>query len=61
MLGISDTKVGRFFPHRVVGAWNSLPEEVVETHTITMFYRHLDKHLNRHGIEGYDPNMSNWD
>ena len=44
-----------FFTQRVVGAWNSLPGEVVETDTIVSFKGRLDKYMNRMGIEGYDP------
>ena len=41
------------FLHRVVGAWNSLPGEVVEADTVVTFKGHLDKYMNRMGIEGY--------
>jgi len=40
---------------RVVGAWNPLPGEVVEADTIMTFKRHLDKYMNRMGIEEYGP------
>ena len=43
------------FTQRVVGAWNSLPGEVVEADTIVTFKGHLDKYMNRMGIEGYGP------
>ena len=46
---------GRFFTQRVVGAWNSLPGEVVEADTVVSFKGHLDKYMNRLGIEGYGP------
>jgi len=44
---------GMFFTQRVVGAWNSLPGEVVEADTIVTFKGRLDKYMNRMGIEGY--------
>jgi len=37
----------------VVGAWNSLSVEVVEADAIETFMGHLDKYMNRMGIEGY--------
>ena len=46
---------GRFFTQRVVGAWNSLPGEVVEADMIVSFKGWLDKYRNRMGIEGYGP------
>ena len=48
---------GKFFTQRVVGAWNSLPGEVVEADTIVSFKGRLDKYMNRMGIEGYGPRM----
>jgi len=39
----------------VVGAWNSLPREVVEADTIVTFTGRFDKYMNRMGIEGYGP------
>ena len=39
----------------MVGAWNSLPGEVVEADTIVTFKGCLDKYMNRMGIEGYGP------
>ena len=46
---------GRCFTQRVVGAWNSLPGEVVEADMIVTFKGRLDKYMNRMGIEGYGP------
>ena len=46
---------GKFFTQRVVGAWNSLPGEVVEVDTMVTFKGCLDKYINRMGIEGYGP------
>ena len=43
------------FLHRVVGAWNSLPGEVVEADTVVTFKGSLDKYMNEMGIEGYGP------
>ena len=45
---------GRFFTH-IVGAWNSLPGEIVEADMVVTFKGHLDKYMNRMGIEGYGP------
>ena len=33
---------GKFFMQRVVGAWNALPEVVMEAGTLATFKRHLD-------------------
>ena len=44
-----------FLTQRVISAWNALPEELVEADTIAMFKRHLDRYVNRQGIEGYGP------
>eukprot|EP00061_Rhincodon_typus_P008438 g31039.t1 len=38
---------------RVVNPWNVLPEEVVEAGTIAAFTKHLDKYMNRKGMEEY--------
>ena len=38
-----------------MGAWNSLPGEIVEVDTIVTFKGHLHKYMNRMGIEGYGP------
>ena len=46
---------GKFFMQRMVGAWNALPEEVVETGTLATFKRHLDGYMNSEGIEVYGP------
>jgi len=45
----------RFFTQRVVNVWNVLPDKVVEADSRTMFKRHLDRYMNRLGIEGYGP------
>ncbi len=45
----------KFFTQRVVGAWNSLPVEVVEADVIETLKGRLDKYMNRMGIEGYGP------
>ena len=44
-----------FFTHSVVGAWNSLPGEVVEADALVIFKGRLDKYMNEMGIEGYGP------
>ena len=46
---------GRFFTQRVVNAWNTLPEEVVEADSVTTFKKHLDRYVNRQKIEGHGP------
>ena len=46
---------GMFFTQRVVGAWNLLPGEIVETDMIVSLKGHLDKYMNRMGIEGDGP------
>ena len=46
---------GRFFTQRMMGAWNALPEEVIEAGTLATIKRHLDGYMNREGIEGYGP------
>eukprot|EP00061_Rhincodon_typus_P018985 g48396.t1 len=38
---------------KVESAWNVLPEEVEEADTIATLKNHLDKYVNRKGIEGY--------
>ena len=45
----------KVFKQRMVGAWNVLPENVVEGGTLATFKRHLDGYMNREGIEGYGP------
>eukprot|EP00061_Rhincodon_typus_P005717 g25572.t1 len=40
----------------MVGAWNTLPEEVVETRMLATFKRCLDGYMNRGGLEGSRPN-----
>eukprot|EP00061_Rhincodon_typus_P010102 g34130.t1 len=44
---------GKFFTHRVVGAWNVLPVEVVEAGMIASFEMYLDGYMNGQGAEGY--------
>jgi len=44
---------GKFFAQRVLGAWNSLPMEIVEEDTMVTFKGRLDKYMNSMGIEGY--------
>ena len=39
-----------FFTRWVVGAWNSLPGEVVEADTVVTFKGRLDKYMKRMGI-----------
>jgi len=36
----------------------TLPDEVVETGTLTAFEKHLDGYMNREGIAGYGPSKS---
>ena len=38
-----------------MGAWNSLPGEVVEVDMMVTFKGRLDKYMNKMGIEGYGP------
>ena len=52
---------GNFFTQRVVSVWNELPEVVVEVSTIFSFNKHLDSYIGKLGIEGYGPNVGNWD
>ena len=40
---------------RIVGAWNSLPVEVVDAETIGTFKGHLYSYLNGMGREAYGP------
>ena len=44
---------GKFFTQRVVNVWNTLPGEMVGAGTIAAFKGHLDKDMNRMGMEGY--------
>ena len=46
---------GRFFTQMEVHAWNLLPGEVAEADMVVTFKGHLDKYMNRMGIEGYGP------
>lgn len=48
------------FTQRMVHMWNELLEEVVEAGTLTTFKRHLDRYLDRKGLEGYGPNAGKW-
>ena len=44
-----------FFTRRVLGAWNSLPGEVMDVDTVVTFKGRLDKYMNRMGRERYGP------
>eukprot|EP00061_Rhincodon_typus_P011804 g37089.t1 len=46
---------GKSFTQKVVHVWNELPEEVVNAALVTMFKRHLDKYMNKGGLERYGP------
>ena len=46
---------GMIFTQRVVNAWNVLSDEVVEADSVTMLKGHLDRCMNRQGIEGHGP------
>ena len=52
---------GNSFIQRVVSVWNKLPEVVVEAGTILSFKKRLDSYMGTMGIEGYGPNVGNWD
>ena len=52
---------GNFFTQRAVGVWNELPEEVVEAGTFAPFKKHLDRYMDRTGLEGYGPSADKWD
>ena len=52
---------GNCFTQRVVSVWNKLPEVVVEVGLILSFKKHLDRYMGTMGIEGYGPNVGNWD
>ena len=43
---------GRFFTQRVVGAWNALPESVVEADTLVKFKRLLDRYMEEFKVGG---------
>jgi len=45
----------------VVSIWNELPEAVVEVGRILSFKKHLESYMGEMGIEGYGPNVGNWD
>lgn len=36
------------------------PKKVIEAGTMT-FERHLDRYMDRNGLEGYKSNMGRWD
>lgn len=40
----------------VIDIWNALPEEMMESNTITAFKRYLHWHLKRQGREGQGNN-----
>ena len=44
-----------------MSVWNELPEAVVKAGTILLFKKHLDSYSGKIGIEGYGPNVGNWD
>ena len=50
-----------FFTQRVVSIWNKLSEVVVKAGTILSFKMHLDSYMGKMVIEGYGPNVGNWD
>ena len=50
--GLKEMYKAGFFTQRVVGAWNSLPGEVVEADMIMTFKENLDKYTNRNIIPG---------
>ena len=52
---------GNYFTQRVVSVWNKLPEVVVEAGTILSFKKHLDSYMGTMRMEGYGPNVGNWD
>lgn len=37
-----------------------LPEEAVEAETIYDFQKHLDRYVDRRGLEGYAANVDKW-
>lgn len=45
----------------MVGIHNKLPDKVVETNTITIFKKYLDRYTNRKGLKEYTPNTDRWD
>ena len=52
---------GNFFTQRVESVWNKLPEVVVEAGTILSFKKRLDSYMSKMAVEGYGPNVGNWD
>lgn len=56
-----DFQATLFYLHRVVGAWNALPAEMVETDMIATYMRHEDRHMSRQWIERSVPLGDRWD
>ena len=52
---------GNFFTQRMVSVWNKLPEVVVEAGTILSFKKCLGSYMGKMAMEGYGPNVDNWD
>lgn len=50
---------GSFFAQRVVGMWTELPDEAVETCTMTPFKEYLDKEMDTKGLEKMDQTWEN--
>ena len=44
---------GKFFTQRVVGAWNALPESVVEADTLVKFKKLLERYIEEFKVGGY--------
>ena len=58
---IQKVQRGNFFTQMVVSIWNKLPEVVVEAGKILSFKKSLDGYMGKMSIEGYGPNVGNWD